>query len=71
MCMICIVCRVERKSYDAVLMCLKRVLSQELIGKMLQVNAEARYTAQDILCHPWVTVSHSAVTSLYLHAPYM
>ncbi|XP_054460808.1 serine/threonine-protein kinase DCLK2 isoform X2 [Anoplopoma fimbria] len=26
-----------------------------LIGKMLQVNAEARYTAQDILYHPWVT----------------
>lgn len=29
---------------------------QELIGKMLQVNAEARYTAQDVLSHPWVTV---------------
>uniref|UniRef100_A0A671UQY0 Serine/threonine-protein kinase DCLK2 n=1 Tax=Sparus aurata TaxID=8175 RepID=A0A671UQY0_SPAAU len=29
--------------------------AKELIGKMLQVNAEARYTAQDILCHPWVT----------------
>ncbi|XP_062420263.1 serine/threonine-protein kinase DCLK2 isoform X3 [Pungitius pungitius] len=29
--------------------------AKELIGKMLQVNAEARYTAQDILHHPWVT----------------
>uniref|UniRef100_G3PYL2 Serine/threonine-protein kinase DCLK2 n=1 Tax=Gasterosteus aculeatus aculeatus TaxID=481459 RepID=G3PYL2_GASAC len=29
--------------------------AKELIGKMLQVNAEARYTAQDILRHPWVT----------------
>lgn len=28
---------------------------------MLQVNAEARYTAQDVLSHPWVTVSHSTV----------
>lgn len=33
---------------------------QELIGKMLQVKAEARYTAQDILSHPWVTVTHTA-----------
>ncbi|KAM9314401.1 serine/threonine-protein kinase DCLK2 isoform 2-T2 [Pholidichthys leucotaenia] len=29
--------------------------AKELIGKMLQVNAEARYTAQDVLLHPWVT----------------
>ncbi|XP_030590784.1 serine/threonine-protein kinase DCLK2 isoform X2 [Archocentrus centrarchus] len=29
--------------------------AKELIGKMLQVNSEARYTAQDILSHPWVT----------------
>ncbi|KAK5865681.1 hypothetical protein PBY51_019930 [Eleginops maclovinus] len=29
--------------------------AKELIGKMLQVNAEARYTAQDILSHPWIT----------------
>ncbi|XP_070973474.1 serine/threonine-protein kinase DCLK2-like [Oncorhynchus clarkii lewisi] len=28
---------------------------KELIGRMLQVNVEARYTAQDILSHPWVT----------------
>ncbi|XP_017264164.1 serine/threonine-protein kinase DCLK2 isoform X2 [Kryptolebias marmoratus] len=28
--------------------------AKELIGKMLQVNAEARYTAQDVLLHPWV-----------------
>nr|XP_046271262.1 serine/threonine-protein kinase DCLK2 isoform X3 [Scatophagus argus] len=28
--------------------------AKELIGKMLQVNVEARYTAQDILSHPWV-----------------
>ncbi|KAI4884489.1 hypothetical protein NFI96_030926 [Prochilodus magdalenae] len=29
--------------------------AKELIGRMLQVNVEARYTAEDILCHPWVT----------------
>ncbi|XP_072240990.1 serine/threonine-protein kinase DCLK2 isoform X2 [Leuresthes tenuis] len=29
--------------------------AKELIGKMLQVNAEARFTAQDVLSHPWVT----------------
>ncbi|XP_023259100.1 serine/threonine-protein kinase DCLK2 isoform X8 [Seriola lalandi dorsalis] len=29
--------------------------AKELIGKMLQVNMEARYTAQDVLSHPWVT----------------
>uniref|UniRef100_UPI0037E708B1 serine/threonine-protein kinase DCLK2 isoform X2 n=1 Tax=Semicossyphus pulcher TaxID=241346 RepID=UPI0037E708B1 len=29
--------------------------AKELIGKMLTVNAEARFTAQDILSHPWVT----------------
>ncbi|XP_056136040.1 serine/threonine-protein kinase DCLK2 isoform X2 [Lampris incognitus] len=28
---------------------------KELIGKMLQVNVEARSTAQDVLSHPWVT----------------
>uniref|UniRef100_A0A8C9WHZ7 Serine/threonine-protein kinase DCLK2 n=1 Tax=Scleropages formosus TaxID=113540 RepID=A0A8C9WHZ7_SCLFO len=31
--------------------------AKELIGRMLQVNVEARYTAEDILAHPWVTVS--------------
>nr|XP_061779045.1 serine/threonine-protein kinase DCLK2-like isoform X1 [Nerophis lumbriciformis] len=29
--------------------------AKELIGKMLQVNMDARYTAQDVLAHPWVT----------------
>uniref|UniRef100_A0A3Q1APS3 Serine/threonine-protein kinase DCLK2 n=1 Tax=Amphiprion ocellaris TaxID=80972 RepID=A0A3Q1APS3_AMPOC len=29
--------------------------AKELIGKMLQVNVEARYTALDVLSHPWVT----------------
>ncbi|XP_053088406.1 serine/threonine-protein kinase DCLK2 isoform X2 [Pangasianodon hypophthalmus] len=29
--------------------------AKELIGQMLQVNSEMRYTAEDILCHPWVT----------------
>ncbi|XP_047433841.1 serine/threonine-protein kinase DCLK2 isoform X2 [Mugil cephalus] len=29
--------------------------AKELIGKMLQVNVEARYTAQDVLSHPWIT----------------
>ncbi|XP_051745427.1 serine/threonine-protein kinase DCLK2 isoform X9 [Ctenopharyngodon idella] len=29
--------------------------AKELIGYMLQVNVEARYTAEDVLSHPWVT----------------
>ncbi|KAI5107689.1 serine/threonine-protein kinase DCLK2 isoform X3 [Silurus meridionalis] len=29
--------------------------AKELIGQMLQVNSERRYSAEDILCHPWVT----------------
>uniref|UniRef100_A0A3Q3MCQ7 Serine/threonine-protein kinase DCLK2 n=1 Tax=Mastacembelus armatus TaxID=205130 RepID=A0A3Q3MCQ7_9TELE len=29
--------------------------AKELIGKMLKVNTGARYTAQDVLSHPWVT----------------
>ncbi|KAJ8281130.1 hypothetical protein GJAV_G00063870 [Gymnothorax javanicus] len=29
--------------------------AKELIGRMLQVNMEARYTAEDVLSHPWVT----------------
>ncbi|XP_036372419.1 serine/threonine-protein kinase DCLK2-like isoform X3 [Megalops cyprinoides] len=29
--------------------------AKELIGQMLQVNVEARYTAEEVLCHPWVT----------------
>uniref|UniRef100_A0A8C6TXR6 non-specific serine/threonine protein kinase n=1 Tax=Neogobius melanostomus TaxID=47308 RepID=A0A8C6TXR6_9GOBI len=29
--------------------------AKELIGQMLQVNAEVRYTALDVLSHPWVT----------------
>ncbi|XP_058496419.1 serine/threonine-protein kinase DCLK2 isoform X3 [Solea solea] len=29
--------------------------AKELIGKMLQVNVEARYTAQDVLSHSWIT----------------
>ncbi|XP_029007103.1 serine/threonine-protein kinase DCLK2 isoform X2 [Betta splendens] len=29
--------------------------AKELIGKMLQVKVEARYTADDVLSHPWVT----------------
>ncbi|KAK2817202.1 hypothetical protein Q5P01_025393 [Channa striata] len=35
--------------------------AKELIGKMLQVNSEARYTAEDVLSHPWVTVSSTTV----------
>lgn len=30
---------------------------------MLQVNSEARFTAQDVLSHPWVTVPQRAVLS--------
>lgn len=29
---------------------------------MLQVNVEVRYTAQDILSHPWVTVPHTCIS---------
>ncbi|KAK1174908.1 serine/threonine-protein kinase DCLK2 isoform X1 [Acipenser oxyrinchus oxyrinchus] len=28
--------------------------AKELIGRMLQVNMEARYTAEQVLAHPWV-----------------
>lgn len=38
------------------------IFLQELIGKMLQVKAEARYTAQDVLLHSWVTVLQNSVT---------
>ncbi|XP_057186563.1 serine/threonine-protein kinase DCLK2 isoform X4 [Triplophysa rosa] len=31
--------------------------AKELIGHMLHVNVEARYTAEDVLCHHWVTVN--------------
>ncbi|XP_059408486.1 LOW QUALITY PROTEIN: serine/threonine-protein kinase DCLK2-like [Carassius carassius] len=34
--------------------------AKELIGHMLQVNVEARYTAEDVLSHPWVTVNEGA-----------
>lgn len=47
------------------------VLLQELIGKMLQVNAEARYTAQDILSHPWVTVLYSSASMLLKAVPHV
>ncbi|XP_061102539.1 serine/threonine-protein kinase DCLK2-like isoform X4 [Conger conger] len=29
--------------------------AKELIGQMLQVNVEARYSAEEVLSHPWVT----------------
>lgn len=36
---------------------------------MLHVNTEARYTAAQILSHPWVSVSklHLLVSNLILH----
>ncbi|XP_026132564.1 serine/threonine-protein kinase DCLK2-like isoform X1 [Carassius auratus] len=34
--------------------------AKELIGHMLQVNVEARYTAEDVLSHPWVTLNEDA-----------
>ncbi|XP_056127749.1 serine/threonine-protein kinase DCLK2 isoform X2 [Rhinichthys klamathensis goyatoka] len=34
--------------------------AKELIGHMLLVNVEARYTADDVLSHPWVTVNEDA-----------
>uniref|UniRef100_A0A673ACN4 non-specific serine/threonine protein kinase n=1 Tax=Sphaeramia orbicularis TaxID=375764 RepID=A0A673ACN4_9TELE len=33
-----------------------------LISQMLQVNVDARFTAEEVLSHPWVTVSGSAVS---------
>uniref|UniRef100_A0A3B3SXH1 non-specific serine/threonine protein kinase n=1 Tax=Paramormyrops kingsleyae TaxID=1676925 RepID=A0A3B3SXH1_9TELE len=38
--------------------------AKELIGQMLQVNVEARYTAEDVLAHPWVTVSRGHSTTM-------
>lgn len=35
-----------------------RVSLQELITCMLQVEVEQRYTALQVLDHPWVNVSH-------------
>ncbi|KAL2098281.1 hypothetical protein ACEWY4_007488 [Coilia grayii] len=35
--------------------------AKELIGHMLQVNVEARYTAEDILSNPWVTQEDAAL----------
>ncbi|XP_048101628.1 serine/threonine-protein kinase DCLK2 isoform X4 [Alosa alosa] len=35
--------------------------AKELIGRMLQVNVEARYTAEDVLGHPWVTQEDAAL----------
>ncbi|XP_053358166.1 serine/threonine-protein kinase DCLK2 isoform X3 [Clarias gariepinus] len=35
--------------------------AKELIGRMLQVSSEIRYTAEDILCHPWVTCPYANV----------
>uniref|UniRef100_A0A3Q2XIY7 Serine/threonine-protein kinase DCLK2 n=1 Tax=Hippocampus comes TaxID=109280 RepID=A0A3Q2XIY7_HIPCM len=33
--------------------------AKELIGKMLLVNAEARYSARDVQAHPWVTAENN------------
>uniref|UniRef100_A0A667Z658 Serine/threonine-protein kinase DCLK2 n=1 Tax=Myripristis murdjan TaxID=586833 RepID=A0A667Z658_9TELE len=38
-----------------------------LIGQMLQVNVDARYTAEEVLSHPWVTVSACAHTHTHTH----
>ncbi|XP_042558998.1 serine/threonine-protein kinase DCLK2 isoform X3 [Clupea harengus] len=35
--------------------------AKELIGHMLQVNVEARFTAEDVLIHPWVTQEDAAL----------
>lgn len=35
------------------------ISEQDLIGKMLQVNVSARYTAEEVLSHPWVLVRHT------------
>uniref|UniRef100_A0A8C2G719 Serine/threonine-protein kinase DCLK2 n=1 Tax=Cyprinus carpio TaxID=7962 RepID=A0A8C2G719_CYPCA len=34
--------------------------AKDLIGHMLQVNVEARYTAEDVLSHPWITENEDA-----------
>uniref|UniRef100_A0A8C1NP63 Serine/threonine-protein kinase DCLK2 n=1 Tax=Cyprinus carpio TaxID=7962 RepID=A0A8C1NP63_CYPCA len=35
--------------------------AKDLIGHMLQVNVEARYTAEDVLSHPWITENDAAM----------
>uniref|UniRef100_A0A9J7XLF2 Serine/threonine-protein kinase DCLK2 n=1 Tax=Cyprinus carpio carpio TaxID=630221 RepID=A0A9J7XLF2_CYPCA len=35
--------------------------AKDLIGHMLQVNVEARYTAEDVLSHPWITENNTAL----------
>uniref|UniRef100_A0AAY5E939 Serine/threonine-protein kinase DCLK2 n=1 Tax=Electrophorus electricus TaxID=8005 RepID=A0AAY5E939_ELEEL len=32
--------------------------AKDLIGKMLQVNVSTRYTAEEVLSHPWVLAEH-------------
>lgn len=32
---------------------------QMLISQMLQVNVDARFAAEEVLSHPWVTVRHT------------
>uniref|UniRef100_A0A8C5BJ64 non-specific serine/threonine protein kinase n=1 Tax=Gadus morhua TaxID=8049 RepID=A0A8C5BJ64_GADMO len=38
-----------------------------LISQMLQVNVDARYTAEEVLSHPWVTVSSHTHARTHTH----
>uniref|UniRef100_A0A3P9IAH9 Serine/threonine-protein kinase DCLK2 n=1 Tax=Oryzias latipes TaxID=8090 RepID=A0A3P9IAH9_ORYLA len=38
-----------------------------LISQMLQVNVDARFTAEEVLCHPWVTVRPQGHANTSLH----
>uniref|UniRef100_A0A3P9A341 Serine/threonine-protein kinase DCLK2 n=1 Tax=Esox lucius TaxID=8010 RepID=A0A3P9A341_ESOLU len=44
--------------------------AKELIGRMVQVNVEARYTAQDVLSHPWVVEDNMEMVSGKLKTHY-
>ena len=35
---------------------------QELIAHLLRVDPEERYSAQDVLSHPWITANNSNPT---------
>uniref|UniRef100_A0AAR2LMF8 Serine/threonine-protein kinase DCLK2 n=1 Tax=Pygocentrus nattereri TaxID=42514 RepID=A0AAR2LMF8_PYGNA len=42
--------------------------AKDLIGKMLQVNVSVRYTAEEVLSHPWVLVSRNIYVHTNTHA---
>jgi len=36
-----------------------------LISQMLQVNVDTRFTAEEVLAHPWVTVRVWIITKIF------